>query len=254
MVKVVWVAGMPRSGSMWTFNVVRELARHSGFKVLPEKVFVHEADWLDYANREAMGNRDPKTFFVLKTHDLLQTLPRDHLIITNIRDIRDTVMSFMRFMCVDFERALKANAAQSALADHYLALPEARRMVVRYEEIKKDPITLIKHLADRLELASDEVSVSAIASDLSKEKIKTQIQDQDQRCRDALSKGHLPTSEIMLPRSDGQHASINLSTGFQSGHVSDYQDGDWRHLLSEDQIATMSKAFAPWLSRHGFSD
>ena len=37
-IKVVWIAGATRCGSMWTFNVARELIRAEGFEALPERV------------------------------------------------------------------------------------------------------------------------------------------------------------------------------------------------------------------------
>ena len=40
--KVVWVASMPRTGSMWAYNVVRELVRAAGRAVEPERVPVDE--------------------------------------------------------------------------------------------------------------------------------------------------------------------------------------------------------------------
>ena len=75
MFKVVWVAGMPRSGSMWTYNVARELARRVGYRVLPETVFVTDADACAYANHEIASYRDPKTVFVIKIHARLDPLP-----------------------------------------------------------------------------------------------------------------------------------------------------------------------------------
>jgi hypothetical protein len=45
---------------------------------------------------------------------------------------------------------------------------------------------------------------------------------------------------------------MDRSTGFQSGHVSDYRDGDWRRHLSREQILAMDAAFGDWIARHGY--
>jgi hypothetical protein len=37
-IKLVWIAGATRSGSMWTYNVTRELIRGAAFEVLPGRV------------------------------------------------------------------------------------------------------------------------------------------------------------------------------------------------------------------------
>ena len=62
--------------------------------------------------------------FVLKLHAYLQNLPEDNLVITNIRDVRDALMSYMRFMHVDFETALGATRSTASIADHYVDFPE----------------------------------------------------------------------------------------------------------------------------------
>ena len=63
MFKSVWVAGMPRSGSMWTFNVARELVMRVGFHVLPEEIKLTDQECADYANQEIASNRNPDTTF-----------------------------------------------------------------------------------------------------------------------------------------------------------------------------------------------
>jgi hypothetical protein len=37
-IKAVWIASVPRCGSMWVFNVTRRLARDAGLEVLPTPV------------------------------------------------------------------------------------------------------------------------------------------------------------------------------------------------------------------------
>ena len=32
-INTFWIAGTPRTGSMWTVNVVREILKRSGFKI-----------------------------------------------------------------------------------------------------------------------------------------------------------------------------------------------------------------------------
>lgn len=253
MVKVIWVAGMPRSGSMWTFNVVRELARSAGFRVLPEHVPLSDPECCDYANGEVRANRDPDTVFVLKTHGYLSTLPPGDLVITNIRDIRDALMSYMRFMHADFETALAVAEINAELADRYLALPDDRRMVLRYDEITAEPASAVARLADRLELPVDDTVVARTADKFGKEKVGAQIESRDRRCRQSIERGQAPADGVLISRADGTCVTIDLSTGFQTGHVSDYRDGDWRRLLSGEQIGAMNRAFGDWLTRNGYA-
>ncbi len=253
MFKVIWIAGMPRSGSMWTFNVVRETLRRAGFNVLPEEITLDDRQCADYANQEIFANRDPSTIFVFKVHARLSALPPDHLIVTNLRDIRDVTMSYQRFMRVDFERALEICKFSLLIADHYLAFPETQRLVLRYDELTAKPAETIARIADRVAGGIDDKSACEIAAQFSKAKVKALTEDKDRQYRRSLEGEQLPPDEILLRRSDGATTTIDRSTGFQSHHVSDYRDGDWRQLLSAGQIRDMENAFGDWLEKHSFT-
>lgn len=253
MFKVVWIAGMPRSGSMWTFNVVRELYRRAGFRVLPEEIRITDQEWANYANREITANRDPNTIFVLKLHAYLQNTPPDNLVITNIRDVRDALMSYMRFMHVDFETALGATKSTAGIADHYVGFPEDRRMVLRYDELTAKPAAMVAAIADRLGIQGGQALAENVADQFSREKVQVLTKDKDQRIRQAVANGEPLVGEILIERADGNPVTIDRTTGFQSDHVSSYQDGSWRQLLSCDQIDAMDQALGPWLMRHGYA-
>lgn len=239
---------------MWTFNVVRELARRAGRTVLPEQVFTEDAAWIDFANREAGRLGDPTVMFVLKTHRLLQGLHPDSLVITNIRDIRDSVMSFMRFMRTDFESALHAARSQAATADYYVDWPEDRRMVIRYDEITGRASGLVARIADRLGLESRRASAPEIAAKFSREAVRAMTEERDRRQRETGSSPDAAPGEFLVARPDGRLSTIDLATGFQSDHVSGYEDGDWRRLLSDQQIDRLQQTFGPWLAKHGYAD
>lgn len=253
MSRVIWVAGIPRSGSMWTFNVVRELVRRSGFRVLPEEVMISDKEWLAYANQEIVANRHPNTVFVLKTHSRLSGLPPDHLVITNVRDIRDVAMSYQRFMHCSFEDALNKCKIYVDTADHYQALPEARRLTIRYDELMASPADMVARIADRVTGGFGEDMALEIAAQFSREKVRELTESKDRRCQRWLETGQLPGDETLLTRQDGVYVTIDRSTGFQSNHVSDYRDGEWRQCLNAAQIGAMEDAFGGWLKQHGYA-
>ena len=252
MFKVIWVAGMPRSGSMWTYNVARELARRTGYRVLPETVFVRDEDAGAYANREIAANKDPMTVFIIKIHARLAPLPADNFVITNLRDPRDAVVSYMRFMRTDFHQALSAIRADLDLADYYRSLPEDRRMVLRYENITGSPLTTAAGIAERIGLGVDQEIVADIALQFGKDRVKAMIQKQDRRYQEARDNDRPFLGEMLLVRGEGDVTTIDQTTGFQTDHVSDYRDGSWHQVLTAGQIARMNQAFGDWLARNGY--
>ncbi len=253
MFKVIWVAGIPRSGSMWTFNVVRELARRAGFRALPDEVMLSDQEWLGYANQEVAANRDPKTIFVLKTHAMLSSLPSDHLVITNTRDIRDVIMSYQRFMHCNFEDALEMCKLFIGTADHYQAFPETHRLTIRYDELTANPAEVVMRIADRMTGSVGDDVAQEIAAQFSREKVRELTESRDRRYQHSLETGEVLRDETLLTRQDGVYVTIDRSTGFQSNHVSDYRDGEWRQFLNASQIGAMEDAFGGWLEQHGYA-
>ena len=44
----VWVATVPRTGSMWTANIIREIFEYGNFEVFPKKQFISDIEWLNF--------------------------------------------------------------------------------------------------------------------------------------------------------------------------------------------------------------
>ena len=51
---------------------------------------------------------------------------------------------------------------------------------------------------------------------------------------------------------DGSVRGFDLTTGFQRGHISNYNDGDWRVLLTPEQKKKMNDRLGPWLLENGY--
>lgn len=253
MFKAIWVAGMPRAGSMWTFNIVRALVRRAGYRVLPEEIFITDAETLDYANQQIAVNRDPNTVLVLKIHMCLAALPPGHFVITNLRDVRDAMMSYMRFMRVDFDKAFETAKVMVDTTEHYLGFPEDQRMALRYEDVTSAPAAAVAHIAGRIGLRLSDEAADEIAARFSKAKVKDMIEEKTRSVSEALAKKQASCVNNLISKGQGGTAIIDRVTGFQSDHVSDYRDGAWRDLLAEQQILTVNEAFGDWLARHGYA-
>ncbi len=58
-IKLLWIASMPRSGSMWAYNVSRSLLRRAGCKVFPKEVPWKTSDMFALA-AQGLQDRDCK--------------------------------------------------------------------------------------------------------------------------------------------------------------------------------------------------
>ena len=76
-------------------------------------------------------------------------------------------------------------------------------------------------------------------------------QDMDAR----LANGRLidiDMREIVYFSRDNYRA-FDRRTGFQTGHVSKYQSGDWRHILTADEQRVVWERIGNWLQTNGYS-
>jgi hypothetical protein len=244
---------MARAGSMWTHNVIREALEQAGYRVLPEQVPWNNEDKLRIFLDAALPDQDPANVYVLKTHKLLTPdMPRTYFIST-VRDLRDALMSWKRFMNADFDAALQAAEGMAKTCDHYLSFPENKHTRIRYVDIIQAPAATLTDLCRQLGLTLSAAQIDGIVAKHSKANVARRIAAKEQDYKGQLRKG-FKTDDIETIA--GYNDSIRLydkATGFQSGHVSDYQDGDWRNILSAEQIDKMHERLGPWLERNGFA-
>jgi hypothetical protein len=253
MFKTVWVAGMARAGSMWTFNVTRDLLRQASFEVRPEKVLIEDHQWVALAEQEARRDQDPNRAYVMKIHSCIHGMPDQDLVISNIRDLRDVVMSWMRFMRVGFDEALASVASLAEVAEHYDRFPKDRVLILRYDEITRGPMASIRKIAARLGLQPEEAAIADLAERFDKSRIKNAIDQRDRQIQTAHAAGIPTNPDHLIGTRAGSLISLDRRNGFQTDHVSDYRDGDWRKLLSRAEIDALHQRFGGWLERHGFA-
>jgi hypothetical protein len=196
----------------------------------------------------ALSDKDANSRWVLKSHKKISfEFPRSRFIATR-RDPRDVLMSQMRFAEIGFEGALKAAIHYTGVADYYARFPETIRLEVAYADIIDNPETVADRIAAFLNLEPGEEIRTAIPEKLSKEQVSNLIDRLDAESEQGQN---APDAAAVL-RVDANARMYDVRTGFQSGHVSDYRDGDWRRILPADQQAQMNERLGSWLARNGY--
>ena len=95
--KIVWIASIPRAGSMWTYNVTRGLLQADGKDVQPQSIPKSDKKVFELAT-QALQNTAPTSVYVLKTRACIRSDIQKSSYITTVRDVRDALISWMRFM------------------------------------------------------------------------------------------------------------------------------------------------------------
>jgi hypothetical protein len=249
--KIVWVASMPRSASMWAFNVARSLLREAGLSVFPQTLPKSDEDMVAEARR-GLRDTSPDNVWCLKVHSGLRNGSPANRFISTFRDPRDAVVSFMRFMRHDFETALSAATIWTQLCDHYRAFPPDLSLCLDYDRIVADPIDVAGRISNFLELDLAASDIAQAIAEFDREKIRRRTQSfRTQAAREPMA-GDVDVAEALILNADGTMRFWDPHTGFQSDHISDYRDGDWRFLLSEDQKRRLDQAIGDWLAEHGY--
>ncbi|MBI4184311.1 MAG: sulfotransferase domain-containing protein [Proteobacteria bacterium] len=247
--RFIIVAGMPRSGSMWTYNVARGLLAAAGRRVEPTVVPQRDDEMVALLG-QAHAHPDDAVC-CLKIHSRLRRLPSDARLIVNIRDVRDAMISYMRFMHADFERGLKAVEGMMALTDHYVALGGAERLIVRYESIVAEPRPTLAAIARFLGLSLGRKALLAVEREWSKASIKEKIARAERDLMERRREGGPLRAIDVAANVDGTFRVYDPATGFQSGHIAGDGAKGWRELLDPAQRERLLVLTRPWLERHG---
>lgn len=164
---------MPRAGSMWTYNIARELIRSAGLQPIPQSVPIDTTPFIHKAFTEPIEENE---VYCVKTHHLVRPPEGDShtLIIVPYRDIRDCVLSYMKFRHVDFESALEAMRDWS-LTDEYFERQTDNILKIRYDEIVNEPIQTIPKIDRFIGTGAPFDTIEKINEQFSRKNMKEKI-------------------------------------------------------------------------------
>lgn len=252
--KTVWISTPPRTGSTWLFNVTREILRRAGRVVLPQRVPQEREDMFELARREAWTDTDPARIWVLKVHGTLfrPDLPRSK-IITSLRDPRDVLVSFRRFMNTSFEHALRISEEIRKYPEAYRDFPPGMVMSVDYEDIKTHPRRLLREIGEFLGVGLAVGAEADIVAAYSRQRVRQMTEQTTADVMIRLRENAVVARDEVVLRDGAQVERVyDPATAFQTGHVSDYRDGDWRRLLTDEEKRQIAESFGDWFERNGF--
>ena len=77
----IWISSPPRTGSMWVFNIARQIYKYLGFNVKPKSIPQNDSEMFDIYKSQALNEKDNDTKYVLKVHTILKpNLPKSKII------------------------------------------------------------------------------------------------------------------------------------------------------------------------------
>lgn len=246
----IFISTMPRSGSAWICNVTRALIQAAGLEAVPKSTSTgDEAQYLIKAfSRHPIGQNQ---VYCVKTHAILKVKKADDiLIITAYRDVRDCVVSFMRFVRANFEQAIRAAPDWMRLADAYSANREDSILKIRYDEIVHQPLDTIRKIDTFIGTDVGDESIEEINERFSRENVERRIGGINSVSVEYCQED--PSAFETVANADGTVRVREKSTGFQTNHITSKKDGQWRDVLTEEQQRILMRETSAWLERYGF--
>ena len=238
----MFICGMPRSGSMWTFNVTRRVLEAAGYEVHSFGLQPAEAEAeLSKSVAAALFDRRPNQAYIWKTHAALRSNIPGARYITNYRDLRSATCSYMRFTRCTFERALEATRAMMPLVDHYFTFPDEKCLKLKYDQILNAQADVVESIAAFLGQTIDDETTDRIVTSFTRARVTEMVR--------GLERG---PGVFVAPNLDGSDRWGDAVTGFQSGHVSETSGDCWRADLTPVQLASLEQLCGGWLERYGF--
>ena len=167
-----WISTTPRTGSMWLFNVTKEILHYSQLKVLPINVPQNDDEFFKIFKTQSLNDLDNINRYVFKVHTILKSdLPRSK-ILTTLRDPRDIYISFKEFMKTDFNTALKATKSILKYEKIYKTFDKEYLKFFRYENIENKPVQTILDIANFIGYKINSNIAEQISIKFNKEKLK----------------------------------------------------------------------------------
>lgn len=250
-VKAIWVASVARTGSMWTYNIIRDLLRAAGYAVRPDIVPQTDAEMVGVGMAGAVNTVGE--VYVLKMHGMLKSLvANSHYVITH-RDIRDGMMSFMRFQKLTFEEGLAFIDQALAFESYSRSFPANHRSDVEYDDIVEYPTDVATHLAEDLGITLPPAAIEEVVGHYTKQAVAARIDAAERRVAAKInSRLSVSMGEVVVGPRDIARA-YDPATGFQSGHVSNYRPGDWQDVLFPSQKRRLAECIAAAQRKYGLA-
>ena len=231
-----WIAGTPRTGSMWTTNITRQIFQVSGYNIFPDKQYQDDDDCIKSYTNRSLPETSSSNKYVYKVHKLLKLNLSRSKYIVNIRNPYEILTSFYHFMKCDLERAINIAKRHAMVIDYYSKMSQENLLKIRYEDIELNSINIVKEIATFLLIDLSMENIELISDKFTKEKVQLSINKCD---ADLLKKiketGKVNKNEVVII-SPVNIRAFDVNTGFQTGHISNRSSSKWRDIFSKNEV------------------
>jgi len=232
-INTVWISTVPRTGSMWMLNVTKEIFKIKGFDLQPHTV----------------PQSDTEVFQIYQNKALKETNSK---VITIVRDPRDICISYKDFMKTNFEKSLNEAKSLIKFSKIFKDYDKNYLLTLKYEDILKNPKNIISKISSFLNINISDFQSLEISKKFSKKEVTSIINKIDKSVKKKLSNKLQIDKKDFIKISDENIRAYDKNTGFQTGHISNRNSGDWKLAFSDDEKKILNDEFGNWLKDNGY--
>lgn len=238
----IFINGMPRSGSTWCYNIVRELCTRQGLGSVVG--YVGEGSDVDRALTSPAT--DAATPRLLKFHSptklALEMLENGRAkAIYSQRDPRDVVVSLMDFNSASFDHIY--SGLPGLLQQHAMWKQAANVQGFEYREIMEQPEACIQQAAEWLGLECSTRMAEQIADVCSAKSTRKRIEKVDRAVNSQQEADIQKVSETRY---------YDTGTLLHANHIRSGKVGRYRDRLNQKQLKRLDSYLQDWLMREGY--
>ena len=252
--KVIWVSTVVRTGSMWLFNITREILNLKKFNVLPDKIPKFDEDHFEIFHQKSLQDQNHLNKYVFKVHQILkQEIPHSK-ILTTIRDPRDICVSCMKFMKKNFQQSLDISKSMITYFNTYEKYSKEKLKFIKYEKsIEKDTVKTIEDISEFIECKISFDEAKKISEKFSKDNITQLIRINDEKLKNKIKeKKEINRDTEIVYFSKDNYRSYDVNTGFQTNHISSSSSQEWKKILTKEEIKILNSEFESFLIENNY--
>jgi len=221
------IGSAPRTGGMWTYNVIREIFVNQKKNIIPLS-YCNDDEMLKHHCNNLNSHND--IISIIKIHKIIKKQYTNKTkIVINIRDPRDAVISYKRFMKLknySFQQTIKFINNSIDLIYYYRKNYNKEKLLeINFNDITDNPHKIFTKLEKFLYLKINKKMVNKIIEKFSKKKVS-----------EIIEKMRKTSKSNLVALNKNTIRKLDEKTGFQIGHVSDYKEGDWQQHFSDKEI------------------
>ena len=252
--KVIWVSTVVRTGSMWLFNITREILNLRKFNVLPEKIPKFDEDHFEIFHQKSLQDQNHLNKYVFKVHQILkQEIPHSK-ILTTIRDPRDICVSCMKFMKKNFQQSLDISKNIITYYNTYEKYSKEKLKFIKYEKsIEKDTVKTIEDISEFIECKISFNEARKISEKFSKDNVTQLIKINDEKLKNKIKeKKEINRDTEIVYFSKDNYRAYDANTGFQTNHISSSSSQEWKKILTKEEIKILNSEFETFLIKNNY--